>query len=49
MISYCDPGDYFCDNGTSADALAIHKGYVQKYGAQTVEYVVDKIGGCIGI
>lgn len=49
MISYCDAGDYFCDNGTSADALAIHLGYVQEYGAQAVEYIVDKIGGCDGV
>ncbi|ROW00459.1 hypothetical protein VPNG_07926 [Cytospora leucostoma] len=48
MISYCDAEDYFCDNGTSADALAIHLGYVEEYGAQAVEYIVDKIGECDG-
>lgn len=46
MISYCDGGDFFCDNGTSSDALTIHESYAQKYGAQIVEYVVGKIEGC---
>ncbi|ROV98007.1 hypothetical protein VMCG_06955 [Cytospora schulzeri] len=46
MISYCDAGDFFCDNGTSTDALLIHESYALRYGAQIVEYVVDKIGGC---
>lgn len=46
MILYCDAGDLFCDNGTSADALLIHESYAQKYGAQIVDYVVGKLGGC---
>lgn len=46
MISYCDSGDYFCDNGTSPDALAIHEGYVQEYGAEAAQYVIDQIGNC---
>ncbi|KAK7735530.1 hypothetical protein SLS53_007443 [Cytospora paraplurivora] len=49
LISYCDAEDYFCDNGTSADALAIHLGYVEEYGAQAVEYIVNKIGDCDGV
>ncbi|CAN8102024.1 unnamed protein product [Discula destructiva] len=44
MISYCDSGDYFCDNGTSADALTIHEGYVEKYGTEAAKYVIGKIG-----
>ncbi|KAJ0118611.1 hypothetical protein J7T55_012863 [Diaporthe amygdali] len=46
MISYCDSGDYFCDNGTSADALTIHESYVQVYGVDAAEYVVDKVQEC---
>ncbi|KUI63425.1 Acetylxylan esterase 2 [Cytospora mali] len=46
MISYCDAGDYFCDNGTSADALSIHEAYVWKYGVEVVAYVVAQIGSC---
>lgn len=46
MISYCDSGDFFCDNGTAPDALAIHEGYVQEYGSQAAQYVVDQIGDC---
>lgn len=46
MISFCDSGDYFCDNGTAANALEIHEGYVPEYGAKAVDYVVGKIDGC---
>lgn len=46
MISYCDSGDYFCDNGTSSNALAIHEGYVNEYKDQAAQYVIDKIGDC---
>lgn len=46
MISYCDSGDFYCDNGTSSDALAIHAGYVQKYGTTAAEYVISQIKGC---
>ncbi|PSS05187.1 cutinase-domain-containing protein [Coniella lustricola] len=48
FISYCDSGDLYCDDGTAADALSIHTGYVTKYGAQAGNYTVDKIGGCPG-
>ncbi|KAH8780290.1 cutinase [Diaporthe sp. PMI_573] len=44
MISYCDENDYFCSNGTTPDALTIHQTYVQRYGTEAAEYVVDKIG-----
>lgn len=47
MISYCDSGDYFCDNGTSPNALAIHEGYVNEYGTDAAQYVIDKIGDCV--
>ncbi|KAJ4422180.1 hypothetical protein N0V82_003149 [Gnomoniopsis sp. IMI 355080] len=49
FISYCDSGDYFCDNGTSADALAIHEGYVQEYGSEAATYVIEHIDGCSGL
>lgn len=41
-----DSQDFFCDNGTSPDALAIHEGYVLEYGSQAAQYVVDKIRDC---
>lgn len=44
FISYCDSNDYFCDNGTTPDALTIHETYVQRYGEQAAEYAADKIG-----
>lgn len=44
MISYCDSNDYFCDNGTTPDALTIHETYVQRYGTEAAEYAAGKIG-----
>lgn len=44
MISYCDHGDLYCDNGTMPDALIIHETYVQRYGTQAAEYAAEKIG-----
>lgn len=46
MISYCDNEDFYCDNGTAANSLLIHEGYVQEYGDQAAQYVIDQIGGC---
>lgn len=43
IVSYCDSGDYFCDNGTSANALAIHEGYVAEYGAAAASFVAGKL------
>lgn len=48
FISYCDSGDFFCDNGTASDAIAIHTGYVAKYGDAAAAYTIDKIGNCSG-
>lgn len=32
--------------GTSADALSIHQGYVKEYGTEAVDWIISQIGGC---
>ncbi|KAF2722012.1 carbohydrate esterase family 5 protein [Polychaeton citri CBS 116435] len=38
--SYCDAGDPFCAGGNN---LAVHQGYVSKYGTAATDFVVSKV------
>ncbi|KOS21794.1 Acetylxylan esterase 2 [Escovopsis weberi] len=39
IISFCDTGDIYCDGGSN---LTTHHIYIDKYGSQMVDFIVDK-------
>jgi acetylxylan esterase len=41
IISYCDAGDVYCDAGADETDRAIHSLYVERYGEDAADFVVD--------
>ncbi|PNY25129.1 Acetylxylan esterase 2 [Tolypocladium capitatum] len=44
LVSYCDTGDVYCDLGADGK---VHRSYVQKYGDDTVKYIVAKYNAAV--
>ncbi|KHN98641.1 Cutinase [Metarhizium album ARSEF 1941] len=45
MASWCDTGDVYCDLG---DDRAVHGQYIEKYGREIIQFIVDKYKGKSG-
>ncbi|KAM4067038.1 cutinase domain-containing protein [Hirsutella rhossiliensis] len=39
MVSYCDTGDVFCDNGQDKK---VHSSYIKRYGDDALKFIVDR-------
>lgn len=41
IVSYCDTGDVYCDNGEEKDR-DVHGEYIERYGDEVVDYIVKR-------